>query len=52
MREVALMQAREVVIRSPEEPLLLHLDGELRDPGVRECTVKIEPKKLSVLVAR
>jgi diacylglycerol kinase (ATP) len=52
MREVALLQVREVVIRSPEEPLLLHLDGELRDPGVRECTVKVEPKKLSVLVAR
>jgi diacylglycerol kinase family enzyme len=52
MREVALLRARKVVIRSPEAPLLLHLDGELREPGVKECTVKIEPKKLSVLVAR
>ncbi len=52
MREVALIQAREVVIRSPEAPLLLHLDGELRDPGVHECTVRVEAGRLSVLVAR
>ncbi|HEV8303341.1 MAG TPA: diacylglycerol kinase family protein [Gemmatimonadales bacterium] len=52
MREVALLQAREIVIRSPQEPLLLHLDGELREPGVRECTVKIEPGRLNVMVAR
>ena len=52
MREVALYQTRAVTIRSFEEPLLLHLDGELREPGTNECTVTIEAKKLNVLVAR
>jgi diacylglycerol kinase (ATP) len=52
MREVALFQTRSVTIRSFDEPLLLHLDGELREPGTRECVVKIEPKRLNVLVAR
>lgn len=52
MREVALVRTAELVIRSPEAPLLLHLDGELREPGVHECTVKIERGKLNVLVAR
>jgi diacylglycerol kinase (ATP) len=51
MREVALVRTAALVIRS-REPLLLHLDGELREPGVRECTVKIAPKKLTVLVAQ
>jgi len=52
MREVALVRTSELVIRSPEEPLLLHLDGELREPGVNECTVKVERGKLNVLVAK
>jgi diacylglycerol kinase (ATP) len=52
MREVALVRTAKITIRSPDAPLLLHLDGELREPGVRECKVKIEPKKLTVLVAQ
>ena len=52
MREVAMIRTAELVIRSPEEPLLLHLDGELREPGVNECRVKVERGKLNVMVAR
>ena len=52
MREVALFQTREVTIRSLEGPLLLHLDGELREPDARECSVRVEPGRLKVLVAQ
>ena len=52
MREVALFQTREVTIRSLDDPLVLHLDGELREPEARECTVEIDPGRLKVLVAR
>lgn len=52
MREVAMIATTRLRIRAPEEPLLLHLDGELREPGVRECTVTVERGCLSVLVAR
>jgi YegS/Rv2252/BmrU family lipid kinase len=52
MREVALFQTREVTIRSLDGPLLLHVDGELREPDARECTVRVEPGRLKVMVAR
>lgn len=52
MREVALIKTAKVVIRSPEEPLIVHLDGELREPGVNECAVQLERGRLNVLVAR
>ena len=52
MREVALFRTRRLTIRSLEEPLLLHLDGELREAGTNEVTVEVEPRKLKVLVAR
>jgi diacylglycerol kinase (ATP) len=52
MKEVALFQTREVTIRSLDGPLVLHLDGELREPEAHECTVAIEPARLKVLVAR
>ena len=52
MREVALIKTATVVVRSPEQPLTLHLDGELREPGVNECTVELERGRLNVLVAR
>lgn len=52
MREVALVKTAKLVIRSPEEPLMLHTDGELREPGVHECTVELERGRLNVLVAR
>ena len=52
MREVTLIKTTKLVVRSPEEPLVLHVDGELREPGVKECTVTLERGKLNVLVAR
>lgn len=52
MNEVTLVRSRSVTIRSPEAPLMMHLDGELRTPEVRECTVTVEPGCLNVLVAR
>jgi YegS/Rv2252/BmrU family lipid kinase len=52
MREVALFKTAKLVVRSPEEPLVLHVDGELREPGVHECSVELEHGKLNVLVAR
>lgn len=52
MREVSLVAARTITLRSEEAPLLLHLDGELREPGVPECTVTVVPRCLRVLVAR
>jgi len=52
MREVALFQSRELTVRSPDGPLMLHLDGELRTPGVDACTVTVAPGCLNVMVAR
>jgi diacylglycerol kinase (ATP) len=52
MKEVALAPATTLSIRAVDEPLVLHLDGELREPGVHECTVTVEPSCLRVLVAR
>jgi YegS/Rv2252/BmrU family lipid kinase len=52
MKEVVMVRSRKLVIRSPDEPLLMHLDGELRESGVRECTVTVQPRCLTVLVAR
>lgn len=52
MREVALIKTAKLTIRAPEEPLILHVDGELREPGVNECTVALERGRLNVLVAR
>lgn len=52
MREVAIIKTAKIVIRSPEQPLVLHMDGELREPGVNECTVELERGRLNVLVAR
>jgi diacylglycerol kinase (ATP) len=52
MREVALVRTTRLEIRSPEQPLMLHLDGELREPGVHECTVTLECGCLNVLVAQ
>jgi YegS/Rv2252/BmrU family lipid kinase len=52
MREVAMVRTTRLEIRSPEEPLMLHLDGELRVPGVHECIVTLECGCLNVLVAQ
>jgi len=51
MREVVLIKTAKVVIRS-EQPLVVHVDGELREPGTNECTVVLERGRLNVLVAR
>ena len=51
MREVVMFQTRELTIRSPDQPLFLHLDGELRAPGVSHCTVRVAARRLHVLVA-
>jgi diacylglycerol kinase family enzyme len=52
MREVALFQTTQLTVRSPEGPLMLHLDGELRMPGIDQCTVTVVPGAINVLVAR
>jgi diacylglycerol kinase (ATP) len=52
MKEVTLVSATALTIRSFDEPLVLHLDGELREPGLYECEVTVRPKCLPVLVAR
>jgi diacylglycerol kinase (ATP) len=52
MREVALFQTREVTIRSLDGPLLLHLDGERREPAGSQCTVRVAPARLKVMVAQ
>ena len=52
MREVVLFRTRKVTVRSPDRPLVVHLDGELREPGVHECAVTVEPGVLNVLVAQ
>ncbi len=51
MKEVTLVRSRSLTIHSPEAPLLMHLDGELRTSGAREATVTVEPGCLNVLVA-
>ncbi|OGT99510.1 MAG: hypothetical protein A2085_06105 [Gemmatimonadetes bacterium GWC2_71_10] len=50
--QVTMFRSREVTIRSPNGPLVVQMDGELREPGLSEVTVTIEPARLSVLVAR
>jgi len=52
MREVAVIKTAKLVVRTPEQPLVVHVDGELREPGVNECTVELERGRLNVLVAR
>jgi YegS/Rv2252/BmrU family lipid kinase len=51
LKEVAMLRTAALTIRSPEGPLLLHLDGELRAPEPREIEVTLAPKRLRVLVA-
>lgn len=52
MREVAIIKTAKFTLRSPDQPIIVHMDGELRELGVRECTVTVERGKLNVLVAR
>ena len=46
-----MLKTASLTIRSPAEPLLLHLDGELRSPEDRQIEVTLVPKRLRVLVA-
>ncbi len=48
---VTMLKTPSLTIRSPDEPLLLHLDGELRAPEARDIEVTLVPKRLRVLVA-
>ena len=51
--EVALFRTKAVTIRSTDgRPLLLQLDGELRDPGLTEIEITIAPACLRVLTTR
>ncbi len=52
LEPVSMFRSRHVTIRSPDGPLYAQLDGELREPGLKEVTVTIEPARLRVLVAR
>jgi diacylglycerol kinase (ATP) len=51
--EVTLFQTTSVTVRSADgRPLLIQLDGELREPHVTEVTVTIAPRRLRVLHPR
>jgi YegS/Rv2252/BmrU family lipid kinase len=50
--EVAMFRTARLRIRSADRPLLLHLDGEVREPATREVEITLEPKRLRVLVGR
>ena len=52
LEEVELFRTATLTIRSPEAPLLLHLDGELRAPGSREIEVTLAPRRLRVLAGQ
>jgi hypothetical protein len=41
-----------VSIKALDGPLRLHMDGELRDPEARQCTVRVQPGRLNVMVAQ
>ena len=49
---VAMFRTAQLRIRSPDRPLLLHLDGEVREPAARDVEITLEPKRLRVLVGR
>ncbi len=51
--EAEIWRARSVTIRSADgRPLVLQLDGELREPVLTQVEVTIEPRRLRVLVGR
>jgi YegS/Rv2252/BmrU family lipid kinase len=51
MRECTMLRATTLTVRTPGTPLLVHLDGELRDPETEQCRVTLEPARLPVRVA-
>ena len=50
--DVAMFRTPALTIRSTAEPLLLHLDGELREPDSLQIEITLEPRRLRVLVGR
>jgi YegS/Rv2252/BmrU family lipid kinase len=50
--EVEMFRTRSVTIRSAGVPLVAQLDGELRESGLTEVEVTVEPRRLRVLVGR
>jgi len=52
LAEVAMFRVTGLRIRSADRPLLLHLDGEVREPVSRDIEITLEPKRLRVLVGR
>ncbi len=50
--EVSLFRTPTLTIRSPDAPLLLHLDGELREPPSREIEVTLGARRLRVLAGQ
>jgi len=50
--EVAMFRTPSLTIRATEAPLLLHLDGEMRQPESPEIDVTLEPRRLRALVGR
>jgi len=51
MREVAVIKTAKLVVRTPEQPLVVHVDGELRSRGSTNAG-ELERGRLNVLVAR
>jgi YegS/Rv2252/BmrU family lipid kinase len=51
MRECTIVPTTTAIVRAAHGPLLMHLDGELREPTVDQCTVTVEAERLPVLVA-
>jgi diacylglycerol kinase (ATP) len=50
--EVSMFRTASLSVRCAERPLVLQLDGELRETGAHEVTVTIQPRRLRVLVGR
>lgn len=50
--EVRLRRITSVTVRSPDEPLRLHLDGEIRSTGATEVEFRVRPASLPVLIGR
>jgi diacylglycerol kinase family enzyme len=50
--EVSTFRTASLTIRCADRPLVLHLDGELREPHRREIDITLEPRRLRVLVGR
>jgi diacylglycerol kinase (ATP) len=52
LEEVSMFRTQHLIIRCADRPLVLELDGELREPHRREIDVTLEPRRLRVLVGR